>query len=101
MYHMTWYMYYYNDHRDSHNHASDVTNMQYNATISKSVTYENFTLKEARLSTTQQPVPTAAADNMKIQNNPSYLTVDSSNPQVKPETEDYTVIEEDVYFNVQ
>ena len=50
---------------------------------SESVTYENFSLKEAQLSATQQE------DNVTIQKNPSYLTVDCSNPQVKPAAKDH------------
>ena len=106
---------YWNDHRDGSNHTYSVTNMR-----SESVTYENFSLKEARLSTTQQEdnvaiqknpsyitmdcsnpqVKPAAKDHVKMQKNPSYLVVGYSNPQVKPEAEDNANMEEDLYFNL-
>ena len=70
--------------------------MQYSAKDSESVTYESISLKESRLSTTQQPVQTAAAeDNVNIEENPSYHNVSSSTSQVKPVvTEDITNMEE-------
>ena len=55
--------------------------MQYS---SESVTYESISLRVARVSTTQQPVQTAAEDNVNMEENPSYHTVDSSSPQGKP-----------------
>ena len=72
----------YTDHRDGNNHIYDVTNMQYNAKASESVTYENIPLKEVQVSTTQQHKMPTAEGNVNMQTNPSYLTVDCSNPQV-------------------
>ena len=46
------------------------------------------------MSTTQQPVQTAAEDNVNIEENPSYHTVDSCSPQRKPTTEDNANMEE-------
>ena len=75
--------------------------MQYNAKASESVTYENIPLKEVQVSTTQQHIKPTAEDNLNMETNPSYLTVDCSNPQVKPEAEDNANTEEHIYFNVQ
>ena len=87
------YYIYYSDHREGSNH-----NMQLITKVSKSVTYENFSLEEAPSSITQQHIRPIAEDNVTIQNNPSYPTVVCSNPQVKPEAEDNASMEEDLYF---
>ena len=75
--------------------------MQHIANVSESVTYENFSLKEVQVSPTQQHIKPTAEDNLNMETNPSYLTVDCSNPQVKPEAEDNANMEEDLYFSVQ
>ena len=73
--------------------------MQYNAKASESVTYKNFSLQDARLSTSQQHTKPIAEENVNMQRNPSYSAV--GNPQVKSEVGDNANMEEDQYFNVQ
>ena len=88
------FIYYYNIHRDGSNDTYGVTNMQYNAKDSESLnTYDNISLKVAPLSPTQQHIKPGVDNNMTIQRNPSYSTVDCSNPQVKPAAKDHVKIQ--------